>query len=173
MKRNFIRFVALVCFAALFLAIAGTALADSPKFVSTQNALAYLDEKGVKYTYQGVVTLGGKEYDKVTVTYSCDNWDSLTATLYFKQDTEEVSLRIWSIATVTAGQSKILETCHQLNRDYKFAKFCFDSSDNTVEVQSDMYIDPQYCGRSVYDLINICIRIADDEDAAKAIKALQ
>lgn len=173
--RNFnLKKTVIVCFAfALILAmvLGSTAVAEKAQLRSTQNFLDFLDSKGIKYTYAGMTDDGDREI--VRVGYTLDNYPSLDCNLFFKNDCEEVSLRIWNIVTTTAGKNHVLSTLNSLNAAYKFVKFVLDESDSTVQAEIDIYIDGDHCGRSVYDAMMAAFNVTDNDDAAAQLHALE
>ncbi|MBR4549872.1 MAG: hypothetical protein IKO83_08165 [Oscillospiraceae bacterium] len=169
MKKRLLSLLSLVCLVAMLFSMTGVAHAQTAEFESTQTFLDYLDSKGIKYTYYGV---DGK-YEKINVGFDLDNFSSLDCVFFFKQDCEEVSLRIWNIVTASAGKNFVLSTLNELNQDYKFAKFVFDASDSTVQAEHDMYIDAGHCGRPVYDAMMILFDIVDDAEIAAKLHSLE
>ncbi len=169
MKRNLLRIFCLVCTLAMVFSLAGSAFAETAQYRSTQDFLDFLDSKGIKYTYAGT----NDDHEDVTVSYTLDNFSSLTCKLFFKDDCEEVSLRIWNIITASAGKNYVLSTLNSLNYDFKFAKFVFDESDSTVQAELDMYIDGDHCGRSVYDAMQALLNVTDRDDVAEKLHMLE
>ena len=161
--------VSIALLAVMLASAAAPALADTAQLTSTQNFLDYLDLRDIKYTLTGMD--GNSEV--VRVSFTLDNFSSLRCSLFFKDDGEEVSLRVWEIVSATAGKSYILSTLNTLNSDYKFAKFVLDESDNTVQAELDMYIDADHCGRSVYDGMMALFNIIDNSSVAEKLHALE
>ena len=169
MKKRLMRTLAIVCLAAMLLAVGGTASADTAKLESTKTFLSYLDKKEISYDYIGV---DGK-YEEVDVTLDRKLFPSLTCEIYFRDDGEELSLRIWNIITAKADKESVFAALNTLNDNYKFVKFVFDESDSTVQAELDMYIDAEHCGRSVYDAMNAMFNVVDNEDAYKVLHGLE
>lgn len=158
-----------VLLVALILSVCMAPAALAADYTATQNFISYLESKGIKYTYIGIQD--NKEI--VTVSYTLDNFDSLTCMLIFNDDSEEVSLRIWNIVTATAAKSRVLSVTNTLNAGYKFVKFVYDEDDSTVQAEMDMYIDGEHCGRSIYDSLLCMFRIVDDNEVAQQLKSLE
>ena len=146
-----------------------SACAVTAEFKTTQQFLDFLDAKGYKYSYVGV----DEKAERVNVSFSLDNFTSVECAIFFKNDLEEVSLRVWNIITASAGKNYVLSTLNTLNKEYKFSKFVFDDSDSTVQAELDMYIDPDHCDRSVYDAMMILIKIIDNDEIAKTLHSLE
>ena len=140
------------------------------QLTSTQTCLDYLDANGIKYSYKG---MGDTGRERVTVSYNCDNFESLTVTLLFDPDEDEVDLRIWSIITVTAGRNRTLETIQSLNAEYKYCKFVLDESDSTLQAELDLLIDKDHCGQPIADAFKRMIAVVDHNDVASQIHALE
>ena len=170
MKKLTVLIAVLLTAMLLFSCVSG-AFAETAKLRSTQTFLNYLDGLGVKYTLD--TGASDDKYEVVRITYNLDNFTSLRCTLLFKTDNEEVGLRIWNIVTATASKDYVLYTLNKINADYKFAKYVFDESDNTVQVELDVYIDADHCGRVVYDSMMALFNITDRDDVASALKMLQ
>lgn len=169
MKKSIVTLFSIVCLVAMLLSFGAVGHAETAEFESTQTLMDYLDEKDIKYSYYGV---NGK-HEEVDVEFELDNYSSMTCELYFKEDCEEVSLRIWNIVTVSAGKNFTYSVLNKLNDSYKFAKFVLDESDNTVQAELDMYIDAEHCGRPVYDAMMALFDIIDDEDAVSLLQSLE
>lgn len=155
---------------ALLLSISVGVSAETAKLASTQNFLDYLDGKGITYTYIGLNDDGD---ERVKVSYSLDNFSSLACTLIFDKDEDEVDLRIWNIITVTAGKNHTYATIQKLNADYKYCKFVYDESDSSLQVEVDMFIDKDHCGKPVYDAMRYMFLVVDDNDVAEIIHSLE
>ena len=80
-----------------------SACAVTAEFKTTQQFLDYLDAKGYKYSYVGVDEEAERE--RVNVPFSLDNFSSVECAIFFKNDLEEVSLRVWDIITASAGKN--------------------------------------------------------------------
>ena len=169
MKKGTIRILSLVCILVLAACVAAPAFAEKAELRSTQAFLDYLDGKGIKYKN---VTRTDK-YETVEVTYRLDHFDSLTCKFFFKEDNEEVGLRIWDIIKVKASTSTALSTINGINKDYKFAKFVLDESDMTIQAELDVYIDADTCGRPVYDSMMSLFNITDTDEVAPKLKSLE
>ena len=169
MKKSIVTLFSIVCLVAMLLSFGAVGHAETAKFESTQTFMDYLDAKDIKYSYYGV---NGK-HEEVDVEFEMDNFPSTVCELYFKEDCEEVSLRVWNIVTVSAGKNFTYSVLNKLNDSYKFAKFVLDESDDTVQAEIDMYIDAEHCGRPVYDAMMALVDIIDDEDAVSLLKSLE
>ena len=168
--QKLLRVIVSLAFLTVMLASAASpALAEKAQLTSTQNFLDYLDLRDIKYTLSG---MDGKN-EVVRVSFTLDNFSSRRCNLFFKNDEEEVGLRIWDIITASAGKNYILNTLNTLNADYKFGKFVLDESDNTVQAELDMYIDAAHCGRSVYDGMMALFNIIDNETVSKKLHELE
>lgn len=169
MKKSVLKTLALICLLALMFSLSGSAWAATAELSSTQNFLDFLDEKEIKYTYEGMSD--GRE--EVSVSFSADNFSKLECKLFFKDDCEEVSLRIWNIVEATAGKNFIFSTLNAIHKDYKFVKYVYDDSDSTVQAELDVYIDADHCGRSVYDSLMVMINLTDRDDVAEKLHSLE
>ncbi len=172
MKKYMYRILAIAFVLALVFSLSGSASAQSAAaaYPSTQNVLDYFDEIGIYYDYAGISSSG---YDRVTVGFSMDNFDSVDVELFFTEDGETASLRVWDIVTCRAGSGFVTSTLNGLNKDFKFVKFVYDESDSTVQAEIDMYIDPEHCGRAVYDAVSAIITVIDSDSVAAHLHSLE
>ncbi len=171
MKRHVYRILALAFALALVFSLSGSASAQTTAaYSSTQNVLDYFDEIGIYYDYSGVSDSG---YDRVTVGFSMDNYDSIDVELFFTEDCRTASLRVWDIVTCRAGSGFVTSTLNGINADYKFVKFVYDESDSTVQAEIDMYIDADHCGRAVYDAVSAIVAVIDSDSVASHLHSLE
>ena len=165
------KIVACTVLMALLLSLAvSMAFAEDANLISTQNFLAHLDHQGVVYSYLGANDDGD---ERVSIEYELYNFDSLTCTVIFDKDDDEVNLRVWYIVTPTAGQNYILSAMNQLNLDYKFAKFVYDTSDSTVQVEMDMAIDKNNCAVPVLNSVTWLLQVVDTDEVAEKLHSLE
>ena len=169
MKKRILSILAMVCMLAVLFSMPVAASASIAELDSTQDFLDFLDSKGLKYQYVGM----GDNGEQIRVSFTLDNFDALTCNLFFKDDCEEVSLRVWDIVTATAGKNHILSTLNDIEQGYKFVKYVYDASDSTIQAEIDMYIDGDHCGRSVYDAMMVMFNLTDDDDVAEMLHALE
>lgn len=171
MRRSFAeKLVFCAVLAVLVLSFAANASATTAKLVSTQNFLSFLDEKDIEYTYAGP---NDGDDERVTVSYTLNHYSSLACTLIFDKDDDEVDLRIWNIATVSAGKNYTLSTLQKLNAGYKFCKFVLDESDSTLQAEMDMFIDKDHCVLPVCDAMYYMFTVLDDDTVAGLIQSLE
>ena len=127
-----------------------------------QEFLAYLDEKGVKYTEQNDHV--------VKVTYTGDNLDTIPVFVIFDQDGDPyVQFKCWNIANFKNNEAKGINICNKLNSEYRWVKFYIDS-DVDVIASIDAMIDMTTCGEECLSLVRRVVNIVDDSypDIAKA-----
>lgn len=126
---------------------------------TTKQFLAYLDTKSIRYT---LVRDADAEpaSDVVKVAFSGEQVD-VTVTFFFDHDDEHASLRVFNLVKVPAGKiSAMLTAVNQINNEYRFAKFCLDSDDNTIQAEMDCIfrqhdID-EICYEALLRMVNIC-----------------
>lgn len=159
--------------AILFISLlpAAASAADTPELATTKQFINYLESNNIKYTYKGKDN--DDKDERVEVSYTLDNFESVKCVIFFRNNNHTVSIRIWDVLTASAGKNYVLNTLNSLNYDYKYAKFVFDESDNTVQVEMDMYVDKDHCDECVYDAMHILLEIIDDEEVAKKLHSLE
>ena len=163
------KLLACVLLMTMMLTAAVGAFAEKAQLTSTQTFLNYLDEKDFKYTCHGLTDDGD---ERVTVSFACDNFDSLQVTLFFDPNEDAVSLRMWNIITVTADKNDSYATLQQLNAKYKYSTFVLDESDSTLQAEQDMFIDKDHCGKPVYDAMRYMVIVVDDNDVSAQIHTM-
>lgn len=159
-----------ILLAILLMATTVSAFAATAQYATTQTVMDYFDEIGIKYFYRG---MDDSDKECLSVSYSCDNYDSLNVILYFDPAEDEVNLRMWDIVTITAGKNYANSTVQQLNATYKYCKFVIDESDYTLRGEADLFIDKDNCGRPVYDAVRYMVAVVDDDGAAAMIHGLE
>ena len=106
-----------------------------------------LDEKGIKYTYEG---LSGDNGDIVTSIWTLKDVDVKFVILF--QQGGRVFLRAFNVIDYNASsRGQVLETLNTLNDGYLFVNWTVDDSDNSVTAKYDLpEIDPEDAGSIVY-----------------------
>lgn len=170
MKNRVLKVLAMVCLVAMMFSLSSSAFATSTELRSTQDFVDFLDSKGLRYSYNGMQRNG----DEVTISFTLDNFESLRCYIWFKDDCEEASLRIWNIVTdCSASKADICTVLNTIHVDYKFVKYVYDPSDNTIQAELDIYIDGDHCGRSVYDAMMAMFNLTDRDDVAERLLSLR
>ena len=169
MKRLFTGKTCAILLAVAFLLCAvSSACAQKCEYTSAQQFADYLDSKEVIYEYGGV----DDGYERIDVTYTLDYF-KVTCCLFFKEDNEQVNLRIWEIEKPTADRNTVLASVNKLNYNYKFGKFLLDEGDGTLSLELDMYISGENSGYCAYRGMNVLLSILDDEEIAAEILSLK
>lgn len=138
---------------------------------STQQFVRILDEKGVKYNV-GSPTESGK--DTMNVTYRGENMGSIRCSFWFSADGEDVAIRVFDIVKVPENKTEsIISVVNSLNYRFRFAKFCFDAKDNTVQAEMDGVFRSHDVGEIVLEMMLRMIDICDKAypDLMKALWA--
>ncbi len=130
-------------------------------YSSTDKFVKLMERKGIKYSYEGVRSNSNNEV--VVIKYNCDNVDTITVTFFFNSDCEDASIRIFDLVKVPANKAvSILQTVNKINNTYRFAKFCLDTNDNTIQLE----MDPVFRGNDVaeicVELLSRSVNIADE-----------
>lgn len=126
---------------------------------STQQFIQLLDEKGTKYTV-GSPTENGK--DTMTVSYGGDNMPSIRCSFFFDKDSEGVAIRVFNIVKVPENKvNAMFPVVNALNNRFRFAKFCLDTNDNTVQAEIDGAFRSHDVGEVVRELMVRMVDICD------------
>ncbi len=120
-----------------------------------QMYLAYMDEKGIKYT--------DRDEFVVRVSYAGDNMKSIPVYVFFDKDGDPlVTFRCWDIVRIPeAKKQAAINYCNELHNKYRWVKFYIDS-DNDVVAQIDSYVDEYTCGYVCSSLVSRTVNIVDD-----------
>ncbi len=117
--------------------------------------MQYMDIEGIKYTNQ--------DGERVRVSYSGDNKDSIPVYVIFDKDGEGlVTMYCWSIAKFPEEKKPLAyKICNDLNDQYRWVKFYLDK-DSEIAAQLDAYIYPDSCGEECANLVRRIVNIVDD-----------
>ena len=170
--RSLSRKIALLLILAL-LCLSCTALAEdsAPQYAATKDFVAVLEANDLKYIYKGI---DDDTDENIRVSFSDDDYDSIVLNVFFSKDSDAVYIRGWNLLTTSAGTNYVLSTLNQLNHQYKYVKFTFDESDNTVYVQMDGYLSPDHPGYATLQaaISNLNTLINSAPDAATRSAAM-
>ena len=157
------RFFIIVLSSVLLLSLlTGNALALSATYQNTKTVTEKFDSEGLFYTVLGIDSDNNKEY--VAFKNESDAGE-YTILISFKENNEEVNLRIFNIISYSdADFSKLLRTVNSMNYKYKWVRFYLDETDNTLTASMDLVVRP---GDQVGDIvIDAMIHMTNVLDAA-------
>ena len=126
---------------------------------TTKQFLTYLDAKSFRYTFVHDADADPAS-DVVKLTFSGEQVD-VTVTFFFDHDDEHASLRVFNLVKVPADKIPVMLTAvNQINNEYRFAKFCFDPDDNTIQAEMDCIFRKhdvdEICYEALLRIVNIC-----------------
>lgn len=155
----------------LVLMMAMPALAeDEAQYATTKDFIRVLEENDLKYTYSGI---NSDDDEKVVVSFDPDPYEECKFRFYFNEEQDLVSIRMFYLVTVTAGETFTLKTVNDLNCDYKHVKFVFDDSDSTISLKMDLPLYGSSTGEAVYDMMSRAIQILTQENVESALLSLK
>lgn len=126
---------------------------------ATKEFVKELERDDVKYRYIGE-TDSGK--DRMSVAFGGENMSDISVNFVFSEDNEDVALRIFDIVKVPENKtSKMLTVINNLNNQYRFAKFCFDTNDSTIQLEMDVPIRQGSIGPVCVEIMLRAVRICD------------
>ena len=160
--RNLTRLLAFSVILALVLSISPVpSYAVQAQYATTQKFLDVLDENEMKYTWNGITDSGD---EKVTFRWAGENSDDITALLYFDDDLDDVSLRVWNLVDFEeADYPLVLKVVNELNHRYRFVRFICDNSDWSVSLEADVPLhDGKESAEIAYDMLVYLVLIADE-----------
>lgn len=128
--------VFLLTLSLLTAALIAPAFAVSPKYENTRAFLELLDANDIMYTLIGVDDDGD---EKVTIDNRSDAIPKgYTIRLFFSEENDEVSLRVWNLVDFDADNlGLVLKAVNQANYDYKYVRFYVDESDYSITASID------------------------------------
>ena len=118
--------------------------------------MAYLDQKGVKYT--------NPKDDVIKIVYNCDNISSVPVNLFFDNDGDPyVSLRCWEITSVKDVSKRVtaILACNNIHTQWRWVKFYLDD-DNDIVAQLDAHLSLTNAGEECHTLVLRMVNIIDD-----------
>lgn len=100
---------------------------------STRMFSDFLKQKGRKFSVTEAAELEKSTKDILKITFSGDNTD-VAMKFFFSEDCEDVAIRVFDLVKVPSGKiASVIVAINKLNGKYRFAKFCLDMKDNTVQ----------------------------------------
>ena len=144
----------------LFLGMSFPVYAVKAQYATTAAFLAVLDKEKVKYNYKGVDQDNAEE---VTVSYVGDYMESIRANIFFDEDLDSVSMRVWDVIAFDEDDCfDVLKVANSLNYRYKYVYFVVDESDWTVYATIDVPLrECDEAGEITYDALYYLIEICD------------
>lgn len=127
---------------------------------STRQFVQTLDAKCIKYTI-GSPTDSGQ--DTMTVSFQGDNMTTICCHFLFDTNDHGVAVRVYDV--VKCPQEKLpamIVTINALNSQYRFAKFCINADDFTVQAEMDAVFRDHDVGEIVHELMARMIIICDE-----------
>ena len=116
----------------------GVSLATDAQYSNTKYFVSLLDDEDISYTVIGVDD--GNE--QISIKNRDDDINkSYTINVFFKDDEEHVSVRIWNLVDFNKA---LVQTayglCNTLNAKWKYACFYVDEDDYSITVSYDMIV---------------------------------
>lgn len=128
---------------------------------STRSFVDALDAKGIKYIY--TAPSGKSTKDIVKIVYGGDNMSSIELKFFFSDDSEDVAVRVFDIVKVPSGREAVmLRAVNEQNSRFRFAKFCLDTDDNTIQMEMDAAFRRHDVGEICTELLARGVKICDD-----------
>ncbi len=155
------KWLVLLLTVVLMFSLSAPALAVKAQYPTTASFLEYLDSKDMKYKYLGV---DQDDDEEVTVSFEGDYMDTIKVEVFFDEDLDVVSMRVWDvIAFKEEDFFDVLKTVNELNDQYKFINFTVDTDDWTVTASLDAPLrDCEEAGEISFDGLYYIMMIADE-----------
>ena len=152
--------IALLIVVSILMSVGIPAFAVNAQYSTTKAFLNAMDEESYKYTYVGI---DNDNDEKITVKFNGDYMDTVNVNIYFNQDLDVVTMRVWDVIDFNEDDyEKVLLACNDLHRQYKFVTFLVDTSDWSVTAKLDCPIRPgKNCGDICVDGMEYIVNITD------------
>lgn len=106
-------------------------------------------------------TIDGKD-NLLLLNIRAENLE-LKVLMDFTEDGKYVTIKIYNLCKFPADKTnQMYKLCSELNKEYKWAKFYVDESDNTLTAQDDAIIQLDTCGAECYELSARLVLIVDE-----------
>ena len=117
---------------------------------------SHMDQKGVRYSVESE--------NRVRISYSGDNADSIVVNAFFDKDGEgKVQFIVWHLGKFSESRLAAgMAACNALNAKWRWVKFYLDS-DNEGCADCDALLDESSAGEECMELL---LRIVDIVDKA-------
>ena len=116
---------------------------------------AFLDSKGVKYS--------NVRENLITITYSCDNIDTVKTYVLFDDNDRTVGIKAFDICKIPKDKvDSLYKICSELNEQYRWVKFYVEERDNTITAEDDAVVQADTAGDEIFELVRRLIRIVDE-----------
>ena len=94
---------------------------------------------------------------------SGENISDIVIQFFFSDDSEDAGVRIFDIVKVPEMKSnKMIKVINDLNNKYRFAKFCLDTKDDTIQLEIDLIFRQHDIGVICMEAMLRALRICDD-----------
>lgn len=144
--------------------------AFAAQYATTKDFISVLEENEFVYSYVGI---DSDNDEKVTVTFEPDPYDEYRFNFYFNEEGSEVQIRMWNLITVSVDEGTACRTLNDINNNYKWARFVFDATDNTITVKLDVPLSGTDTGDLVLRMMKRAIQILGMEEVETAILSLK
>lgn len=126
---------------------------------STREFTSVLDENGVSYNMLDPSESGK---DVMYVSVNGENMSQIRVLFIFDPDNESAAIHVVSIVKVPADKiAKMFLTVNSLNNRFRFAKFCLDTDDNTVQMEIDVPFRAGSAGSICMEMLARTLSICD------------
>ena len=127
--------------------------------LSTKDFVRFLDHKKLRYTVREAD--GDNSRDIVRINFTADSTD-MTIQFFFNEDNEDAAIRVFDLAKVPSAKiEKIYHTLSEQNNRFRFAKFCLDERDNTIQMEMDAAFRSHDVGEICHELLLRTVDICD------------
>lgn len=154
------KLLAILLALCLFTCLSAPAFAVDAQYGTAQKFLEVLNREGHRYNYMGI---DSDDDEQINASFSGDNVDSIDVKIFFDEDLEIVSLRVWRVISFQESDlANVMDKVNELNNDYKFIKFVVDKSDMSVDAKVDCPLrDDANAGEIAYDGLYYIVKLVD------------
>ena len=129
-------------------------------YYSTEQCADFFDRQGIRYSVKEAAD--DNKRDIIRLSYAAENTDIIVH-MFFSDDNEDVAIRVFGLVKVQEAKiPKMLDVINEQNRCFRFAKFCLNMDDHTIQVEIDAAFRSHNIGEICDELVSRIVSISQD-----------
>lgn len=129
-------------------------------YTSTQAFVDEMESRELKYDYKGVSESGD---EVLIIRFNGENLPKIQVMFFFAENCQNVAVRCFDFVKIPENKvAKMMAVVNEQNNVYRYAKFCIDTSDNTIQMEMDAVFRGHDVGTICYELLMRCVNICDE-----------
>ena len=127
--------------------------------LSTKDFIDTLESHNLRYNL--IEAQGDRKHDIVRISFSGDI-TNITIQFFFNDDNEDVAIRVFDFVKVPSDKvESIYKTLNEQNSAFRFAKFCLDEKDHSIQLEMDAAFRSHDVGEICHELLIRTVDICD------------